>query len=140
MKKILLSVSAVALLLGGLALSQTKPAAKHHVVFQLSEDGPAWGALVMHVNNTMKALEEDGGSQVEVVCYGPGLALITKASREYETRLKELADKGVKFVACRNSMKMRKVSSEDLFPFVGEVESGIAEIVRKEESGWAYIH
>ena len=30
-------------------------------------------------------------------------------------------------------MKMRNVKSEDLFPFAGEVDSGIAEIVRKQE-------
>ena len=45
-----------------------------------------------------------------------------------------------KILACRNAMKMRNVKSEDLFPFAGEVDSGIAEIVRKQESGWAYIH
>jgi intracellular sulfur oxidation DsrE/DsrF family protein len=32
------------------------------------------------------------------------------------------------------------VKSEDLFPFAGEVDSGIAEIIRKQEAGWAYIH
>jgi intracellular sulfur oxidation DsrE/DsrF family protein len=134
-------VAAPALLLGYAALSQTKAGPKHHVVFQLSEaEGSAWGSLVLHVNNTMKSLEEDGGSQVEVVFYGPGLAMITKASKDYEERLKELSDKGAKLVACRNAMKMRNVKTEDLFPFAGQVDSGIAEIVRKEEAGWAYIH
>jgi intracellular sulfur oxidation DsrE/DsrF family protein len=37
-------------------------------------------------------------------------------------------------------MKMRNVKSEDLFSFAGEVDSGIAEIARKQEAGWAYIH
>jgi intracellular sulfur oxidation DsrE/DsrF family protein len=37
-------------------------------------------------------------------------------------------------------MKAMKVKSEELFPFAIEVDSGIAEITRKQEAGWAYIH
>jgi intracellular sulfur oxidation DsrE/DsrF family protein len=141
MKNALLFVSALAFLGSSIATSQVPTGPKHHVVFQLSEpDGPAWQALSIHVNNTMNALSDDGGSQVEVVFYGPGLALLTKTSTAYEEKLKQLSDRGVKLLACRNAMKMRKVKSQDLFPFAGEVDSGIAEIVRKEEAGWAYIH
>jgi uncharacterized protein len=137
--KSLLAVSALALFLGFAAVSQTPAAPKHHVVFQLSEpEGSAWSSLPIHVNNVIKALAEDGGSQIEVVFYGPGLTMLT--SKSYEEPLKQLSDKGVKLLACRNAMKMRNVKSEDLFSFAGEVDSGIAEIVRKQEAGWAYIH
>jgi intracellular sulfur oxidation DsrE/DsrF family protein len=139
--KSLLAVPAFALLLGFAAVSQTPAAPKHHVVFQLSEpDGAAWSSLPIHVNNVIKALVEDGGSQIEVVFYGPGLSMLTKVSKSYEEPLKQLSDKGVKLLACRNAMKMRNVKSEDLFPFAGEVDSGIAEIIGKQEAGWAYIH
>src|SRR5947209_19407019 len=141
MKKSLLSVAALVVLLGCLALSQTPAGPKHHVVFQLSEEsGPAWGALILHVNNTMKSLAEDGGSQVEVVFYGPGLLMLKKSNTAYEERLEQLSKSGVKLLACRNAMKSRNVKSEELFPFAGEVDSGIAEMVRKQEAGWAYIH
>jgi intracellular sulfur oxidation DsrE/DsrF family protein len=138
--KSLLAVPAVAVLLS-CAAAQTPAAPKHHVVFQLSEpEGAAWRSLPIHVTNVIKALADDGGSEIEVVFFGPGLTMLTKASKSYEEALKQLSDKGVKLVACRNAMKMRNVKSEDLFPFAGEVDSGIAEIVRKQESGWAYIH
>ena len=141
MKKTLLLAPALALFWGYAAISQTPAGPKHHVVFQLSEpEGPAWSSLALHVNNTMKSLSDDGGSQVEVVFYGPGLSMLTKASTAYEEPLKQLSDKGVKLLACRNAMKMRNVKSEDLFPFAGQVDSGIAEMVRKQEAGWAYIH
>jgi uncharacterized protein len=141
MKKTLLLITAPALLLGYAAISQTPAGPKHHVVFQMSEaEGPAWSSLTLHVNNTMKSLAEDGGSQVEVVFFGPGLSMLTHSSTAYEGALKELSDKGVKLMACRNAMKMRNVKTEDLFPFAGQVDSGIAEMVRKQEAGWAYIH
>lgn len=141
MKSPLLYVAAAVILFGCLALSQTPAGPKHHVVFQLSEEsGPAWGTLIVHVNNTMNALAEDGDSEVEVVFYGPGTLMLKKSNGEFEERLHQLSKRGVKLVACRNAMKNRNIKTEDLFPFAGEVTSGIAEIVRKQESGWAYIH
>ena len=141
MKKTVFSVTALALLLGYAAVSQTPAGPKHHVVFQMSEaEGAPWGSLVLHVNNTMKSLADDGGSQVEVVFYGPGLSMLAKTDSVYEERLKQLSDSGVKLLACRNAMKNRNVKTEDLFPFAGQVDSGIAEMVRKQEAGWAYIH
>ena len=141
MKKLLLIVSSLVVVAGCVALSQTPAGAKHHVVFQLSEDsGPAWEALAIHVNNTMKALAEDGGSEVEVVFYGPGLLMLKKSNTAYEERLQQLSKNGVKLLACRNAMKNRNVKTEDLFSFAGQVDSGIAEMVRKQEAHWAYIH
>jgi intracellular sulfur oxidation DsrE/DsrF family protein len=122
------------------ALSQT-PAPKHHVVFQLTEaEGPAWESLTPHVNNMRRAFAQDGGSEVEVVFFGPGLYMLRKTNSAYAERLKQLADSGVKLSACQNSMRERNVKTEDLFPFASQVDSGIAELARKQEAGWAYIH
>lgn len=141
MKNPVLLLGALLLLMAFVASSQTTAKPKYHVVFQMSEaEGPAWNSLVLHVNNTMKSLAESGGSQVEVVFYGPGLLMLTKASKAYEEPLKRLSENGVKLIACRNAMKNRNVKTEDLFPFAEEVDSGIAEMVRKQELGWAYIH
>ncbi len=139
-----LVLSAILLLLVGFAaISQTPRNAggKHHVAFQLSEgDENAWNSLFLHVNNTMNALADDGGTEAEVVCWGPGLEILKKSNTAYEQRLKALSDRGVKLLACRNAMKFRHVATEDMFPFVAQVDSGIAEVVRKQEAGWAYIH
>ncbi|MGA7236197.1 MAG: DsrE family protein [Bryobacteraceae bacterium] len=141
MKKTLLAVPVLALLAGYAAISQTPAGPKHHVVFQMSEpEAVAWSSLPLHVNNTMNALADDGGSEVEVVFYGPGLGMLAKTNTAFDATLKKLSDRGVKLLACRNAMKMRNLKTEDLFPFAGQVDSGIAEIVRKQEAGWAYVH
>ena len=54
--------------------------------------------------------------------------------------MKQLADSGVRLSACQNAMRLMNVKTEDLFPFAAQVDSGVAELVRKQESGWAYIH
>jgi intracellular sulfur oxidation DsrE/DsrF family protein len=141
MKKLLVSVAALALAFVFGALSQTPKAAKHHMVFELNEpEGAAWDSLVKHVNNARKALAADGGSQVEVVFWGPGLNMLLKSNTTYEERLKQLVDDGVTLSACQNAMRVMNVKTEDLFPFAGQVDSGIAQLTRRQESGWAYIH
>ena len=136
---------AVLVLLVGLNMQAQTPKAdgsgKHHVAFQLSEgDETAWSSLIIHVNNTMKALADDGGVEVEVVFWGPGIDMLKKSNTAFEERLKGLSDHGVKLVGCRNAMKFHHLATEDLFGFAGQVDSGIAEIVKKQEAGWAYVH
>jgi intracellular sulfur oxidation DsrE/DsrF family protein len=141
MKKTLLFTAALGLAFVIGSLSQTPKTSKHHVVFQLDQpEGAVWDSLVKHVNNTRDALAKDGGSQVEVVFWGAGLNMLRKTNTAYEARLKQLTDDGVTLSACRNAMRVMNVKTEDLLPFASEVDSGIAEIVRKQEAGWAYIH
>ncbi len=139
MKKTILSIGALALMLTIAAVSQTpKP---HKVVFQLTEpEGGAWEVLPAHVTNLREAFAKNGGSEVEVVFFGLGLNMLRKTDTKYAAQLKELSDAGVKLAACQNAMKFLNVKSEDLFPFAVEVDSGVAELTRKQEAGFAYIH
>jgi intracellular sulfur oxidation DsrE/DsrF family protein len=137
----ILAGCAMVLVLVFAALSQTPAGPKHHVVFQLTEpEGEDWGTLIIHVNNMRDAFAKDGGSEVEVVFFGPGLNMLRKTNSAYEERLKKLADSGVTLSACQNAMRIMNVKTEDLFPFASQVDSGVAELARKQEAGWAYIH
>jgi len=140
MKKTIPAVAALVLVLVFAALSQTSSNPKYQVVFQLTEpEGQAWDMLVGHITNLRTALAKDG-VQVEVVFFGPGLNMLLKKNTPYEERLKQLADSGVALVACQNAMRFLNVKTEDLFPFAGQVDSGVAELVRKQKAGWEYIH
>ena len=86
------------------------------------------------------AFAKDGGSQVEVVFFGAGLNMLRKTNTAYEARLKQLVDSGVTLSACQNAMRLMNIKTEDLFPFASQVDSGVAELARKQEAGWAYIH
>lgn len=140
-KRAIVCLIALALVVVFAAVSQTPAAPKHHVVFQLTEpEGPEWGTLIRHVNNLREAFAKDGGSEVEVVFFGRGLNMLRKTNTAYEERLKQLADSGVKLAACQNAMRALNIKTEDLFPFASQVDSGVAEVARKQEAGWAYIH
>jgi uncharacterized protein len=139
--KAILAIAALALLIGAAGFSQTTLGSpKYHVVFQLTEpESMAWDSLILHVRNMQTALGKDN-SQVEVVFFGPGLNMLLRKNEAYEARLKDLADSGVTLAACQNAMRFFKVTSADLFPFATEVDSGVAELVRKQQAGWQYIH
>jgi intracellular sulfur oxidation DsrE/DsrF family protein len=140
MKITLLAVLTLAL--AGIALAQTPPpatAAKHKVVFQMNvADNDSWNQLFGNIGNARKAFEKDG-IQIEVVFYGKGITALLKTNTEYAERLKKAAADGVVLGACQNTMRLRKITSEDIFPFSTEVDSGVAEIIRKQEAGFSYI-
>lgn len=139
-KTVALAIAFALVLVMG-ALSQTPTAPKHHVVFQLTEpQGPAWETVIAHVSNLKKAFANDGGAQVEIVFFGPGLNMLRKTNTAQAEDLKKLADDGVTLAACQNAMRHFNLKTEDLFPFVTQVDSGVAELTRKQEAGWAYIH
>lgn len=132
----ILATLAITLLL---AADPAAPPAKHHTVFQMSEAESEWEPLIAHVQNLKKALDPDGGVEVEVVFFGPGIQMLKAAGNKYADALKHLSDQGVKLAACQNSMRARNLKTEDLFPFAIQVDSGVAELTRKQEAHWAYI-
>ena len=142
-RKILLSAFLTMFAAAPFALPQTVPqparVAKHHTVFQMSEAEAEWSPLIAHVTNLMNALEHDGGVDVEVVFFGEGINMVRRSNTKFAESMRSLADRGVVFAACQNSMRSRQIKSEDLFPFAIEVDSGVAELTRKQEAGWAYI-
>jgi intracellular sulfur oxidation DsrE/DsrF family protein len=140
-KKVIPGAIVLTLALAAVAVSQTPSGPKHHTVFAHTDaKGGSWKVLPLHVKNLQKAFENDGGVQAEVVFFGQGLNMLRKTNTDDEAALKAMADSGVTLVACQNAMKAMNIKSEDLFPFVKEVDSAVAELTRKQEAGWAFIH
>lgn len=111
---------------------------QHRVVFEItSDDKEQWGALLNNVENLQKAFGP-GKVQAEVVAHGKALGLLTKDSIVKE-RVEKLADTGVVFAACENTMRRKGVTKEQLLPSATTTDSGVAEVVRKQAEGWAYL-
>ena len=112
---------------------------KHRAVFEVTLEGPEqWTAALNNVENLREAFGADN-TQVEVVGHSKGLGIMLSKNVELADRMKKLADGGVVFAACENSMRKTNVTKADLLPFVITVDSGVAEVVRKQEAGWAYL-
>lgn len=112
---------------------------KHRVVFEVNVDGAEqWQGILNNIENLQKTFGRDT-TKIEVVAHGKGLGLILKTNEAMRERLQSISNADVRFAACENTMRVMDVSKEDLMPFATTVDSGVAEVVRKQETSWSYI-
>ena len=86
-----------------------------------------------NVENILKTAGAEGTkAEIEVVCHGEGIRLVEKARTELADEVAAMANQGVRFVACENTMRQRSLGRDDLVPNVGTVPSGAFEIVVRQ--------
>lgn len=90
-----------------------------------------------NVQNVINALGK--GTEVLVVTHGPAIGFVQRSNEEFAERMEKLSKEGVVFVACENTMKRKQITKDQLLPFVKTVDSGVAEVVRRQEAGWSYV-
>jgi intracellular sulfur oxidation DsrE/DsrF family protein len=111
----------------------------HRVVVELNVPGVgAYVKVLGNVTNLLKAFKGEE-TQVEIVCHDDGIDLLLVGTSPLRSRMEKLHTAGVIFAACGNTLRGRKIDRRQLLPFVVVVDSGVAEVVRKEEAGWSYI-
>lgn len=111
----------------------------HRAVFDLSADGAEkWDGALRNIENLRKALGP-GMVEVHLIVHGKAFPLLQKSENGLESRLKALQDAGVRLSLCRNTMKRFDVPADSLLPYTDTVDAAVAELVRKQTAGWAYI-
>lgn len=115
------------------------PPDTHRAVFEVSVDGPErWDGVLNNVENLRKAFGPDK-TTVEVVAHGKGLGFLLATNEADKSRIDALVKGGVTFAACENTMRKMNVTKEQLLPGIVTVDSGVAEVVRKQEASFAYL-
>jgi len=133
-------VQSVALAAAGVVGANADAAApvSYKVVFQVSDADPGkWQMTLNNVRNAQAELGQDK-VQVEIVAYGPGIAML-KADSEVAARLVEAAQAGTAVLACENSMRGFKLARTQMAGPVAYVPSGVAHLIRRQAEGYAYI-
>ena len=128
-----------------MAAEPEKPSADktHKVVFEVAIDGAEkWQGALRNVENVQNSLGAKT-TKIEVVTHGKGVGmLLAKTSAEnaeLKAKLDQLHAAGVVFAACENTMKREKLEKKDLVELSTTVDSGVSEVIRKQEDGYAYI-
>jgi intracellular sulfur oxidation DsrE/DsrF family protein len=110
----------------------------HKVVIQLNtSDTLVWHGALKNISNLQTAL--GSSTQIELVAHGSGISILIDGKTTQKTKIAELAAMGVLFKACENTIRERKIDRATILPQVGTVPSGVAEVVLKQEAGWAYL-
>ena len=111
----------------------------HRVVIEVNVSGTIpYGVVLNNATNLRKAFAPEP-VKIEVVCHGAGLDLLLRRRNPLAPRVSALANAGVAFAACGNTVRGRHLSKASLLPFVKVVPSGVAEVVRRQEQGWSYL-
>ena len=94
----------------------------------------------MILNNMQNLRDGVGGEPVEIelVAYGPGINML-KSDSPVKQRIAEAMKSGVKVNGCQNTMNGMKLTPADMLPEIGYVPSGVVEVMRRQQQGWAYI-
>ncbi len=109
----------------------------HRIVFQVnSGDTLVHKQLMKQLSNISSVAP---GTQLEVVCHGPGLDMLQKEKSIVTDKIIQQAASGVVFNACEFSMQERKVEKSQMITEVSFVPAGILEIITRQEQGWSYI-
>ena len=117
---------------------QKKSAAKHRVIFQVSDNDPArWNLALSNARNVQADLGAQN-VQIEIVVYGPGLNML-KAESAVAGGLAGALDTNVGLIACENTMQNNKVSRDDMYAGISYVQAGVTHIMKRQAEGWAYI-
>ncbi len=83
-------------------------------------------------------------ARVEVVANGEGLTLLLAGISPYAERIRHMQKEyqGLTFVACQNTINRFQDElgmPAKLLPGVVVIDSGVAQIMRRQHEGWAYI-
>ena len=130
-------VLVVALFSSGNLLAQSGSDTKHRIVIQFNDpDSVSQVRVVLQVENIRKVW---ANADVEVVCLGGGLDLLTTKNSKVSKAVTEWTQKGVTFAACNNTMTVRKINKEDLLQQAVVVPAAVIELALKQEAGWSYF-
>jgi intracellular sulfur oxidation DsrE/DsrF family protein len=101
-----------------------------------SDDRDAQASALSSVSNLLAddSVELD---EVAVVVSGGAVRMLAQGS-PHDSRVVGLVDE-VSFAACSNSLRGMELSREDLFDGVEAVPSGVGELTRLQNEGYAYL-
>jgi len=112
---------------------------RYRVVFHIDEGNGARVNLVLNnIGNLIANLGEDN-VEVELVANGEGIMALLKTPNLHKEQIAKLAAKGIRFIACDNSLRQMGLDNDELLGLVKVVPAGVVELVKKQARGWAYI-
>ena len=134
MKKIV--ALCLGLLLSGLALAQIK------VVYHLSEGVPQASRAIGNIRNHLAA---DPTAKIVVVSHGLGIDFLldgatNQLDQPFAGSISDLANKGVEFRVCNNTLVSRKIPKDKVVMDAKVVPSGVAEVASLQaKEGFVYL-
>ena len=116
---------------------------EHNVVYQFNKSDSKYHDAILFSAGEMLRKYNDNITIV-ITAFGPGIHILAKkpvrdVSDEVKQKIKSMADYGIKFHACGNTMDSLGWKKEDMHDFVEIVQVGAADLIELQEKGFSYI-
>lgn len=112
----------------------------YRAVYQLNTaDTSVISHALANIQNALNDPRLKGKLEVELVVYGGANIVYRKDKPYFEKQVTSLQKQGVIMAMCENTMRMRKISRDELFPIVSYVPTANGELIIREQEGWAII-
>jgi intracellular sulfur oxidation DsrE/DsrF family protein len=143
----LIAVLLAALVLGLAGCATTgagESGGKQKVVYHVNYDDPKQQSAAMrNIQNHINAVGAEN-LDLRVVMHGKGVSLLATANEDmdFQSKVVSLKSQGIAFNVCANTLKGRKLDYKTQLFDVTEadiVPSGVAELARLQNMGYAYI-
>ncbi|MDH3351453.1 MAG: hypothetical protein OEM51_07880 [Gammaproteobacteria bacterium] len=129
-------------LVPALADESDKPFAEAHIVLQLADgDAESQSRVLSVANNLIKHYGGPDFVDIEIVAYGPGIALLYLDNPNRD-RIASLQTSAVRFVSCLNTLDtIERTTGErpEVIPEAIPVQTGVARIVERAQQGFVVI-
>ncbi len=112
------------------------------VVYHLSEGIPQASRAVQNIRNHLAA---DPSAKIVVVTHGLGIDFLLEGAtnqmdQPFAGAVADLANRGIEFRVCNNTLVSRKIDAAKLLPEAKIVPSGVAEVARLQaREGFVYL-
>ena len=133
-------------ILSQLLASSDKSSESVKILFHLNSDKPEnVDEALSEVKNVLAYYKRIGQkARIEFVTNGSGLSLLRRDTTTHAKEIAELQRKypNLRFVACQNTINRLKREhgiTAHLLKGVSVIDSGVAQIMRRQRQGWAYI-
>lgn len=110
----------------------------YKVIFHIDELAK-WNLVLANITNLLEGvLLSNETIDVEVLANSEAVEYY-RNNKDINLKLVDLNMKGVKFLACNNSLKGNNIKADDLIDIINIVPVGVFELVKKQRDGYAYI-
>jgi intracellular sulfur oxidation DsrE/DsrF family protein len=110
----------------------------NQTVFHLIGDDPDEQELVLTLAENLANDETIDMADIAVLAQAEGIDPLTRDGSGSD-HVRSLIDEGISFKACSNTLDMFDIDESDLVEGVETVSSGVGELTRLQNDGYAYI-
>ena len=119
------------------------------------QKGANWEKMVFHLDEAVNArwalmlansyLDNSPNAKIVIVAFGPGIDFLLEGAEDrrgnpYDAAVMSLAQKGVAFRVCADTLGARKITKDRIVDDATIVPSGLSEIARLQlREGYAYL-